>query len=156
LVKIFNGVASAALNFVGVGLVAPYVLNYLSPRISSYITLPPPSQIWDAFILFGAVFAVTGFLQSGYSKGEYPWLFGKVGGGLLGLAFFYYLFLLLPSSVGSEGVEGGGLILLVGLAIALSYGYLAFDFLDARRKIKANKVAMDSKATTATPVPSGS
>lgn len=144
--KVAKGISSAAINFVAVGVIIPFALNYFSPQISKYIALPPPSQIWVVFILFGIVFAITGFLQSGYSKGDFPWLFGKIGGGLAGIALFYYLFLLLPSSVGSTGVESSGLIGLVVLAILLSYGYLVFDFLDARRKNKARKAEMDAKA----------
>jgi len=152
-VKLLKGIRSAALNFVAVGILIPYALNYFAPTISTYIALPPPSQIWTVFILFGVVFAITGFLQNGYSKGDFPWLFGKIGGGLAGVALFYYLFLLLPSSVGvgSTGIESSGLIDLVILAIALSYGYLVFDFWDARRKNKSKKAEMESVAAQKSP-----
>lgn len=154
--KILKGVASAAVNFVGVGIVAPFAVTYLSPLISKYIALPPSFEIWEVLLLFGAVFAVTGFLQSGYSKGDFPWLFGKIGGGLAGIGFFYYLFLQLPSSVGSAGgVESSGLLLLVGLAIALSYGYMGFDFWDARRKNNATKAGRSGMAGATPPAPSG-
>ncbi|MDA4117325.1 MAG: hypothetical protein OK455_03170 [Thaumarchaeota archaeon] len=143
--KIARGVLSAALDFLVIGVVLPLALDYLSPLISSYVSLPPSSSRWLAFILFGALFAVTGFLQNGYSKGDFPWLFGKIGGGLVGLGFFYYLFLLLPSSSGSTSVESTGLLLLIVLAIALSYGYLILDFIDARQR-KSKQVAPGAKA----------
>jgi hypothetical protein len=135
LVKIANGLSSAALNLLAVGVALPLILDLLAVPLSSYIALPPSSARWTAFILFGACFAVTGFLRSAYSKGDFPWLFGRLGGGVVDLALFYYLFLLLPSSVASAGsvVESSGLLLLLGLAIALSYGYLILDFVDARQ-----------------------
>lgn len=126
----------AAVDFLAVGVLVPYVLEYLAPSISTYITLPSASEVWDVFILFGALLALTGFLQNAYSKGHYPWLFGKLGGGLVELGIFYFLFLLLPKSLGSAGVESSGLVSLVVLAIALSYGYLILDFFDARRKMR--------------------
>lgn len=156
MVRVARGISSAAINFVVLGIVLPFALNYFSSQISSYIALPPPSEIWAVFLLFGAVFAVTGFLQNGYSKGDFAWLFGKVGGGLAGIALFYYLFLLLPSSVGSAGVEGSGLLLLVGLAIALSYGYVVFDFMDARRKNNAKKAATGGMGVATASASSGS
>ena len=131
------------------GIAVPFVLDYASPLVSSYVALPPPSARWTAFILFGALFAVTAFLQNGYSKGDYPWLGGKLGGGLVNMGFYYYIFLLLPSSLGSlgsEGIQSSGLLLLIYLAIALSYGYLVFDFLDARRKNKQKKAVTDASS----------
>ena len=137
MVKIWKGASTAALRFLVVGIGIPLVLDYASPLISTYITLPPSSARWTAFVLFGALFALTAFLQNGYSKGDYPWLGGKIGGGLVNGGFYYYIFLLLPSSLGSlgsESIQSSGLLLLIYLAIALSYGYLVFDFIDARRK----------------------
>lgn len=135
MAKIAKGVGAAALNFLAVGVVLPLALDYLAGPLSSYISLPPPSSRWTAFILIGAALAATGFLQSAYSKGDFQWLFGRLGGGLVDLVLFYYLFLLIPSSASSAGVavESSGLIALLVLAIALSYGYLFFDFFDARR-----------------------
>lgn len=143
MVKIAKGIGSALLPFVVVGVAFPYLLEYLAPTISTYIQLPPAGEVWAAFVLFGALFAVASFLQNAYSKGEFPWLFGKVGNGVVDLVFFTYLFLLLPKGVGSEGVESTGLLSLIYLAVALSYAYLVLDFFDARR----------SRTAGATPVP---
>jgi len=133
MAKIANGVSSAALRFLVVGVAAPYLLEYYSPPISTYLQLPPANEVWAVFILMGSFFAVTGYLQNAYSKGDYPWLFGKIGSGLLEAVFFTYLFLLLPNSVGSAGIQSTGLLSLIYLAVALSYGYLLLDFFDARR-----------------------
>ena len=105
--------------------------HFRKPHLNT--VLPPSSARWTAFILLGASFAVTGFLRSAYSKGDLPWLFGKLGGGLVDLALFYYLFLLLPSSVASAGavVESSGLVLLLGLAIALEDARLHGGWLEA-------------------------
>jgi hypothetical protein len=146
LPKIAKGISSAALRFVIVGIVLPYVLEYFSPTISSYIQLPPPIEVWAVFILFGALFAATNFLQAAYSKGEYPWLFGKVGGGFVSIAFFTYLFLLLPKTVGSAGVQSTGLLSLIYLDVGLSYGYLILDFVDARRSRGAKSEGPDAVA----------
>jgi hypothetical protein len=132
-VKIGKGISSAAIRFVVVGIVFPYLLEYFSPAVSSYLQLPPPSAVWVAFILIGALFAVTSFLQNAYSKGEFPWLFGKIGGGIASIVLFTYIFLLLPKTVGSAGVQSTGLLSLIYLAVALSYCYLVLDFVDARR-----------------------
>ncbi len=146
MVKIAKGVSSAALSFIVVGVALPLALDYLARPLSSYLTLPPSSARWTVFVLIGAFLALTSFLQNGYSKGDFPWLFGKLGGGVADLALFYYLFLLLPSSAGSTGgvVESSGLIALLGLAVALSYGYLFLDFADARRNNRAKSAAEDS------------
>ncbi len=149
--KIVNGVSAAALRFVVVGVAFPLLLDYFSPTISKYVALPPSSARWAVFIIFGALFAVAAFLQNAYSKGDYPWLFGKIGGGVVNMGFYYYVFLLLPSSLGSEGIESSGLLLLIYLAIALSYGYLVFDFFDARRT-KREKADADVKASGNQPV----
>ncbi len=144
MVKIWQGVSAAALRFVVVGIGFPLVLDYASPLISSYVALPPSSARWTVFILFGSLFAAAAFLQNGYSKGEYPWLGGKIGGGLVSMGFYYYVFLLLPSSLGSLGsgrVQASGLLLLIYLAIALSYGYLIFDFYDAKRNKRERAIA---------------
>jgi hypothetical protein len=133
LVKIAKGISSAAVRFVVIGIVLPYLLEYFSPTISSYVQLPPPSEVWAAFILIGALFAVSSFLQNAYSKGEFPWLFGKIGGGIASIVFFTYIFLLLPKTVGSAGIQSAGLLSLIYLAVALSYAYLVLDFVDARR-----------------------
>jgi hypothetical protein len=132
-----KGIPAAVLRFIVVGIAIPFLIGYLAPTISSYVTLPPSSEIWAVFILFGALFAVTAFLQHAFSKGEYPWLFGKIGGGLVSLAFLYYLFLFIPSGMSSETgaeVSATGLISLIILSVVLSYGALVFDFFDARRQ----------------------
>ena len=133
--KIARGLSSAALDFLVVGVALPFALDYLAGPISAYVTLPPSSSRWAAFLLLGAALAATAFFRSAYSKGDFPWLFGRRGGAVVALALFYYLFLLLPSSIGSAaGVsESSGLVTLLGLAVALSYGYLLLDFVDARR-----------------------
>ena len=143
MAKIAKGISSAAVRFLVVGVAFPYLLEYFSPTISSYIQLPPPGQVWAAVVLFGAMFAVTSFLQSAYSKGDFPWLFGKIGSGLASIAFFTYVFLLLPKNagaagLGSAGIQSTGLLSLISLAVALSYVYLILDFADARRSRKAN------------------
>jgi hypothetical protein len=133
MVKIARGIAGAAASFVVVGIVFPYLLEYFSPTISTYLQLPPPGEVWAVFILLGGLFAVTSFLQNAYSKGDFPWLFGKIGNGLVNVVFFTYLFLLLPNGIGSAGIQSTGLLSLIYLAVALSYAYLILDFYDARR-----------------------
>ena len=101
-------------------------------------SMPPsapstPAQVWTSFVLFGALFAVTSFLQTAYSKGDFPWLFGKIGGGLVNISFFTFLFLFLPKTVGSAGIQSTGLLSLIYLTVGLSYLYLVLDFVDARR-----------------------
>lgn len=120
--------------FLAVGVAIPYLLGYYRPQISAYVQLPPQGQIWAALVVIGGLFAVTGYLQNAYSKGDYPWLLGKLGRGFVGIAFFTYLFSLLPSSIGAAGkIQTSDLLYLIYLAIALSYGYLVLDFYDARR-----------------------
>ena len=135
MAKIANGVSSAALRFIALGVAVPYLLEYISPTVSTYLQLPPADEVWAVFILIGSLFAVTGFLQNAYSKGDYQWLFGKIGSGLLEVVLFTYLFLLLPNAatLSGTGVQSGGLLSLIYLAVALSYGYLVLDFYDTRR-----------------------
>ncbi len=134
MAKIATGVLSAVVAFLAVGVAIPYLLGYYRTQISTYVQLPPQNQIWAALIVIGGLFAVTGYLQNAYSKGDYPWLFGKLGRGFVGIAFFTYLFSLLPSSLSSAGkIQTSDLLYLIYLAIALSYGYLVLDFYDARR-----------------------
>jgi len=137
LVKIARGIWSAAIRFVVVGVVFPYLLEYFSPSISSYVRLPPPAEVWAAFILIGGLYAVTSFLQNAYSKGDFHWLIGKVGGGIASIIFFTYLFLLLPKTVGSAGIQATGLLSLIYRDVGLSYCYLILDFVDARRSRNA-------------------
>jgi hypothetical protein len=137
-VKLVRGFGSAVLNFVLVGIVIPEVLLAFAPDFSAYIKLPPSTEIWEVFLLFGVLLAVTNFCLNGYSKGEFPWLFGKIGLGLVDVGLFYFLFLLIPGSLNAAGAtssESSGLIYLVGLAVALSYGYIVLDFVDARRTL---------------------
>jgi hypothetical protein len=131
--KIAKGILSAAAAFLLVGVAFPYLLEYFSPEISSYVRLPPAEELWAVFLAIGAAFAVTTFLQNAYSKGDYPWLFGRLGRGIVSIALFTYLFSLLPSSLGSSGMQASGMLYLIYLAVALSYGYLVLDFYDARR-----------------------
>jgi hypothetical protein len=137
LAKIAKGISSAAVRFVIVGIVFPFLLEYFSPTLSSYVQLPPADQVWETFILFGALYGVTSFLQTAYSKGEYLWLLGKLGSGVVSILFFTYLFLLLPNTVGSAGIQSTGLLSLIYLAVGLSYAYLVLDFYDARRSRNA-------------------
>jgi len=134
LPKLAAGVSSAAVRFVAVGMVFPYVLEYFAPTISQYVPMPPPQQIWTSLVLFGALFAVTSFLRTAYSKGDFPWLFGKIGGGLVNIAFFTFLFLFLPKTVGSAGIQSTGLLSLIYVAVGLYYLSLVLDFIDARRR----------------------
>jgi hypothetical protein len=135
LANIAKGLSRAVLNFVVVGAVLPYVIESFSTQISTYMPLPAPGEVWAVFVGIGAAFAVTGFLQHAYSKGEYPWLAGKLASGIVDIALFTYAYSLLPQSVGSAsgGIQASGLLYLVYLAIALPYGYLVLDFFDARR-----------------------
>ena len=131
--KIAKGVLSAVAAFLLVGVAFPYLLEYFSPEISSYVGLPPAEELWAVFLAIGAAFAATTFLQNAYSKGDYPWLFGRLGRGIVSIALFTYLFSLLPSSLGSSGMQASGMLYLIYLAVGLSYGYLILDFYDARR-----------------------
>ena len=143
MAKIAKGVSSAAFRLVVVGIAIPYLIEYFAPTISTYLQLPPANEVWAVFILMGCLFAVTGYLQNAYSKGDYPWLFGKIGSGLAEAVFFTYLFLLLPNGVGSAGIQSTGLLTLIYLAVALSYGYLVLDFYDARRSRPFRQVETD-------------
>jgi hypothetical protein len=129
-----KGILRAATNFAVVGVLFPYLLEFYSQQISVYVPLPPTNEVWVVFLAIGAAFAVTGFLQGAYSKGDYPWLFGKLASGVVSIAFFTFMFSLLPSSIGSAGkIQTSDLLYLIYLAVALSYGYLILDFYDARR-----------------------
>ena len=137
MVKIAKGIMNAAVAFLVVGIVMPYLIGYYRPQILTYVQLPPQSSMWVAFVVIGALFAVTSFFQNAYSKGDFPWLFGRLGNGLVDLVFFTYMFSLLPSSIGSAaGIQTSDLLYLIYLAVALSYGYLILDFWVARRKKK--------------------
>jgi hypothetical protein len=138
--NVAKGVSNAAARFAVVGIAFPYLLEYFSPTISTYLRLPPPGDVWAVFILMGALFAATSFLQNAYSKGDLPWLFGKIGSGIASVIFFTYLFLLLPNTVGTAGVQSTGLLSLIYLTVALSYAYLILDFVDARRSRVSTKV----------------
>ena len=131
--NIAKGLSQAILDFLVVGVGLPFLTEYLAPTLSSYVTLPPASEVWDVLLLLGSLMAAAGFLRNAYSKGQYPWLVGRIGGGLVELVVFYFFFLLVPHSLGSAGVESSGLIALAALAVVLSYGYLVLDFFDARR-----------------------
>jgi hypothetical protein len=150
MAKIAKGLSSAVVSFAVVGVAFPYLLEYFSPQISSYVHLPPPDDVWGVFIAIGAMFALTSFLQNAYAKGEFPWLFGKLGSGVVTLALYIYLYSLLPSTLGSTGIQYSDLLYLIVLAVVLSYGYLIFDFMDARRKLNAGRAATaDVKVPTA-------
>lgn len=140
--KNMKGLASAALVFVLVGILAPYVLQYFRPVAVRYITLPSTQEIWAVFIFFGVLFAIVEFLENAYVKGDYHWLAGKLGSGIVGLAFLSYIFFYMvgSSSIGSGGVEATGLVLLIYLSIGLSYLYLFLDFYDARGSRSVKKV----------------
>ena len=139
MVKTSKGLQTAVVNFVVVGVVFPYLIESFSPQVSSYVSLPARSEIWAVLLLIGTMFAVTGFLQSAYSKGDFPWLFGKLASGVVSLALYLFLYSLLPSSLGSTGVQASDLLYLIVLAVVLQYGYLVFDFWDARRRRAALK-----------------
>jgi hypothetical protein len=111
----------------------PLALDYLEPFLSRYATLPPSFERWLVFVAFGSLFAVASFLRTLYVKGEYPWLLGKLGGGVISLAFYSYIFVILSGASVGEITQVGGVILLVYVAIGLSYVHLILDFLEARR-----------------------
>lgn len=149
--KILRGIGAAALRFVIVGIAVPFVAVSLAPSVSSYVKLPSSAEIWAVFLLFGSVFAVTSFLENAYSKGEYPWLGGKIGGGLAGWGLFYYLFSFIPSGMGSETgaeISATGILVLVLLGVVFSYGYIVLDFYDHRR------MRFGKPGTDLTPTPS--
>ncbi len=129
-----RGLISAVIVLVPVGILAPYVLQYFRPHFEKYITLPPSQEIWAMFLLFGALFALVEFLQNAYLKGDYHWLAGKLGSGIIGFAFLSYIFFYMVGSpsLGSAGVEATGLVLLISVSIGLSYLHLFLDFYDAR------------------------
>jgi uncharacterized membrane protein YuzA (DUF378 family) len=145
LAKIAKGILSAAPRFVLVGIALPYVIEYLAPTLSAYVQLPSPSQVWTIFIFIGALYALTNFLQTAFSKGEYPWLIGRLGGGVVAAVFFTFIFGLLPKSLGSAGIQSTGLLSLIYLDIALAYLYLILDFFDARRS-RAKKQEAEARA----------
>lgn len=135
--RVVKGGLAAALRFIVVGIAAPFALTHLSGAVSGYVKLPPNAEIWEVFILFGALFALMAFLENGFSKGEYPWLGGKIGGGLTSWGFYYYIFLLIPSGMSSETgaqISATGLLVLIFLGIVFSYGYIVLDFFDYRRR----------------------
>lgn len=122
------------------GVALPFVLDSIDRLISRYVTLPPSNERWSVFVAFGILFAVVGFLQRAYVKGDFPWLFGKIGGGVVSLAFYSYIFLFLPSPGGlasSQNFQLGGLLALIYLSIGLSYLHLILDFVYARRTREA-------------------
>jgi hypothetical protein len=133
LANISKGILHGAVAFIAVGVVFPFLIGYFSPLISSYLKLPPQNSIWVAFIGIGILFALTSFLHNAYIKGDYPWLFGRLGSGIANLVLYIYIFALLPSSIGSSEIQSSNLLLLIYLAIGLSYGYLILDFFDMRR-----------------------
>ncbi len=150
MAKIARGLLVGVALFLVVGVVLPYLLDYASGFLSNYVTLPRPSERWLILLGLGGLFGATAFLQNAYSKGEYPWLFGRIGSGLTSMGFYYFVFLLLPGGGGSGGgnlglgvaVDATGLLLLVYLGIVLSYGYIVLDFFDYRhRKREASKAS---------------
>jgi len=148
LVKMVKGILNAAAAFLVVGVAFPYLIGYYRPQILSYVQLPPEEDIWAIFITIGALFAVTSFLQNAYTKGDFPWLFGRLGNGIVNVVFFTYMLSLLPGSLGSEGIQTSNLLYVIYLAIALSYGYLILDFWVARRK-KREALSVEGPATKA-------
>ncbi|MCL5068584.1 MAG: hypothetical protein M1368_09575 [Thaumarchaeota archaeon] len=129
-----KGVSSAVFVFALVGAVLPYLINYFRPLAEKYVILSSPQQIWMVFLLFGVLFAIVEYLQNAYSKGNYRWLTGKLGSGVVSLGFFSYIFfsMLGSNALSTEGVDTTGLVLLIYVSIGLSYLYLFLDFYDAR------------------------
>lgn len=111
----------------------PLVLDYYEPVVSRYLTLPPSFERWTAFVTFGALFGVASFLQTVYVKGEFRWLLGKFGGGIVSLAFYSYVFIFLPGTSSAQISQVGGLLILVYAAVGLSYVHMILDFMEARR-----------------------
>jgi hypothetical protein len=146
LVNILKGAGDAALKFILIGIIVPLAIQYFYVEISNYVTLPSTIEIWAIMIIFGALFAITGFFQNAYLKGEYPWLFGRIGSGLVTIGFISYLLLFLPNVAGAGAIHATGLIALIYLAVGLSYLYLVLDFADARRaRKKAQEPAKTEK-----------
>lgn len=132
MAKLSNGLVSAVPRFLIIGILFPFTLDYFYLEVSRFIALPPSFDRWITFVIFGSLFALVGFLQNAYKKGDYPWLFGKVGGGVVSLVFYSYLFLLLPRVSGSQSIQVAGLLPLIYVAIGLSYLHLILDFFEAR------------------------
>jgi len=122
------------------GVAIPYLADYFRPQVLTYVALPPSSQIWEVFVVFGVLSAIVGFLQNAYINGQIPWLLGKLGGGAVSLALFSYVFLFLPNTLvaASQSFQATGLLLLAYAAIILSYLYLILDFMQHRRRLKFN------------------
>ncbi len=116
-----------------VGVAIPFALDYFHPEISKYLTLPPSAERWTVLIIFGALLAAAGFFQSAYENGEFRWLAGKIGGGLVELALYTYLLFFLPIPAGSQNFQLTGLIWLIYATIFLSYLSVILDFIRARR-----------------------
>jgi hypothetical protein len=142
LAKILRGIGSAAIRFGVVGIAFPSAIDYFYQTISKYVTLPPSIERWTAFIIFGVLFAITAFLKSSHENGDYPWLAGKIGGGIVDLAFYTYLLLLLPAYAGSQAFQLTGMLWLIYAAIFLSYLLMMLNFVHARR----NRVITPVKA----------
>ncbi|MDG7000793.1 MAG: hypothetical protein JRN15_17000, partial [Nitrososphaerota archaeon] len=87
------------------------------------------------FLIFGVLYAAVEYLQNAYAKGNYQWLIGKLGSGVVSLGLFSYIFFYMigSSSLSAEGVDATGLVYLIYASIGLSYLYLFLDFYDARR-----------------------
>ncbi|MDA4128250.1 MAG: hypothetical protein OK422_02105 [Thaumarchaeota archaeon] len=150
MVNKWKGLGAAVYKFLIVGVIAPLAIDYLRPAILRYIGLPPSQEIWIILGVFGVLFAVTAFFQNAYVKGDFPWLFGKLGGGAVTLAFYAYLFLVLPgtsSIAGSDGFQGAGLLALIYVSIGLSYLHLFLDFADARRSRQRGAAGNPSNVT---------
>lgn len=142
MVKIAKGVSIAAVRFVILGVAVPYLIDMFQTQITRYLTLPPSGERWIIFGAFGAGFALTGFLQAAYLKGDYPWLLGKLAAGAVGFAFYSYIFLIIarPANLPtSQSYQLGGLLVLIYATIGLSYAYLFLDFFDVRRSRAAAK-----------------
>lgn len=134
--RLWQGIISAAFSFVLVGVVVPAAIDAYRASLGRFFEVPTPIELYGTFLIFGAAFAVATFIQTTSEKWQYRWLAAKLADTLIGLAFFYYLFITLAAgSLGSAAsrVEDGGLLDLVYFAIALSYAYLLLDFAGARR-----------------------
>ncbi len=134
--RLWRGIISAAFSFVLVGIVVPAAIDAYRASLGRFFEVPAPLELYGTFLLFGAAFAVATFIETTSEKWQYRWLAAKLADGIIGLAFFYYLFVRIASSnLGAveSRVQDGGLLELVYVAIALSYLYLALDFGGARR-----------------------